>query len=110
MKNKTYDVERSCFSSATYEPRPGAHGGLYIVRCHLNSPRTMIPNGSSTVIRSDPQEETNMVPPVVKPKKVEPEAGREFIEGIRKGLKDYADGRCKVFKNAGELLDELLGQ
>ena len=61
------------------------------------------------MICSDSQESTNMMPPVVKPEKADTEAGREFIEGIRKGLEDYAEGRYKVFKNADELLDELLG-
>ena len=51
-----------------------------------------------------------MMSPVVKPEKVDAEAGREFIEGIRKGLEDYAEGRYKVFKNADELLDDLLSQ
>ena len=62
------------------------------------------------MICSDIREKTNMMPPVAKPEKVDAEAGREFIEGIRKGLEDYAEGRYKVFKNADELLDELLGQ
>jgi hypothetical protein len=26
--------------------------------------------------------------------------GKEFIEGIREGLEDYAEGRYRVFKNA----------
>lgn len=51
-----------------------------------------------------------MMPSAVKPEKVDAEAGREFIEGIRKGLEDYAEGRYKFFKNADELLDELMGQ
>jgi len=50
------------------------------------------------------------MPSVVKTEKVDAEAGREFIEGIRKGLEDYAEGRYKVFKDADELLDELLGE
>jgi hypothetical protein len=33
----------------------------------------------------------------------------EFIEGIREGLEDYAEGRCKVFKDADELLAYLAG-
>ncbi|MDD4650957.1 MAG: hypothetical protein PHQ34_01890 [Methanothrix sp.] len=33
----------------------------------------------------------------------------EFIEGIREGLEDYAEGRCKAFKNADELLAYLAG-
>jgi hypothetical protein len=32
---------------------------------------------------------------------------REFIEGIREGLEDYAEGRFKAFKDADELLDYL---
>lgn len=49
-----------------------------------------------------------MMSPAVKPGKVEPEAGKEFIEGIREGLEDFAEGRCKVFKDADELLAYLL--
>lgn len=62
------------------------------------------------MICSDSQESTNIMPPVVKPEKADPEAGRLFIEGIRKGLEDYAEGHCKIFKDADELLDELLGE
>jgi len=40
--------------------------------------------------------------------KVDPKAGKEFIEGIMKGLEDYAKGRYKVFKDADELLAYLL--
>jgi hypothetical protein len=50
-----------------------------------------------------------MIQSVVKPEKADGEAGWEFIEGIRKGLEDYVEGRCKAFKDADELLDELLG-
>lgn len=32
---------------------------------------------------------------------------KEFIEGIRNGLKDYAGGRCMAFKDADELLAYL---
>jgi len=60
------------------------------------------------VICSDPQESINILRPVVKPEKVDAEAGKEFIEGIRKGLEDYVEGRYKVFKDADELLDDLL--
>jgi hypothetical protein len=49
-----------------------------------------------------------MMSPVGKPAKVDPEAGKEFIEGIREGLEDYAEGRYKVFKDADELLAHLL--
>ena len=49
-----------------------------------------------------------MMSPVVKPAKVDPEAGKEFIEGIREGLEDYAEGRFKVFKDADELLSYLI--
>ena len=50
----------------------------------------------------------NMMSPVVNPVKVNSEAGKEFIEGIREGLEDFAEGRCKVFKDADELLSHLL--
>jgi len=40
--------------------------------------------------------------------KVDPKAGKEFIEGIREGLEDYAEGRYKVFQDADELLAYLL--
>ena len=62
------------------------------------------------MICSDSPEDKDLMSPVVKPEKVDAEAGREFIEGIRKGLEDYAEGRYKVFKNADELLDDLLSQ
>ncbi len=42
------------------------------------------------------------------PEKVDAVAGKVFIEGIRKGLEDYVEGRYKVFKDADELLDDLL--
>ena len=45
-----------------------------------------------------------MMSPVIKPAKIDPEAGKEFIKGIREGLEDYAEGRYKVFKDADELL------
>ena len=35
-------------------------------------------------------------------------AGKEFIEGIREGLDDFAEGHYKVFKDADELLAYLL--
>ena len=62
------------------------------------------------MIRSYLQEEANMMSAIVKPEKVDAEAGREFIEGIRKGLEDCAKGHCKIFKDADELLDDLLSQ
>lgn len=34
--------------------------------------------------------------------------GQEFIDDIREGLEDYAEGRCKVFKDADELLAYLI--
>jgi len=46
--------------------------------------------------------------PAIKPEKVDPEAGKQFIEGIREGLEDFAAGRCKGFKDADELLAYLL--
>ena len=39
-----------------------------------------------------------------RPAMEDPGNGKEFIEGIREGLEDYAEGRYKVFKNADELL------
>lgn len=33
----------------------------------------------------------------------------EFIEGIREGLEDYAEGHCKFFNDADELLAYLAG-
>lgn len=62
------------------------------------------------MVCSDNLEVTDMVPRVVKPAKVDPEAGKEFIEGIREGLDDFAEGRYKVFKDADELLAYLLSQ
>ena len=50
----------------------------------------------------------DVMPPVAKPTKVDSEAGKEFIEGIREGLEDFAEGRCKIFKDADELLSYLL--
>ncbi len=49
-----------------------------------------------------------MMSSVIKPAKVDPEAGKEFIEGIREGLEDLAEGRYKAFKDADELLAYLL--
>ena len=46
--------------------------------------------------------------PVVKPAKVDSVAGKVFIEGIQEGREDFAEGRCKVFKDADELLAYLL--
>lgn len=60
------------------------------------------------MICSDSREGINITPPIIKPAKADADAGREFIEGIREGLEDYAAGRYKVFKDADELLDELL--
>lgn len=51
---------------------------------------------------------TDLKSPVDKPEKVDPEAGNQFIEGIREGLEDFAAGRCKGFKDADELLAYLL--
>ncbi len=62
------------------------------------------------MICSDSNGSTSISPPVVKPAKVDADAGREFIEGIRDGLEDYAEGRYKVFKDADELLDDLLSR
>ena len=52
----------------------------------------------------------DLMSPVVKPEKIDAETGKEFIEGIRKSLADYAEGRYKIFKDADELLDELLSR
>ena len=49
-----------------------------------------------------------MILPAVKPAKVDSEAGKEFIGGIKEGLEDFAEGHCKVFKDADELLACLL--
>ncbi len=46
--------------------------------------------------------------PVVEPAKVDSVTGKEFIEDSREGLEDFAEGRCKVFKDADELLAYLL--
>jgi hypothetical protein len=60
------------------------------------------------LVCSDFLEVKDMISPVVKPAKVDLEAGKEFIEGIRDGLEDFAEGRYKVFKDADELLAYLL--
>jgi len=60
------------------------------------------------LVCSDSLEVTDMISSVIKPAKVDPEAGKEFIEGIREGLEDYAEGRFRVFKDADELLAYLL--
>ena len=62
------------------------------------------------MVCSDNLEVTDTVPLVVKPAKVDSEAGKEFIDGIREGLDDFAEGRYKVFKDADELLAYLLSQ
>ena len=46
--------------------------------------------------------------PVVKHAEVDSEAGKEFIDVIRGGQEDFAEGRCKVFKDADELLACLI--
>jgi hypothetical protein len=50
----------------------------------------------------------DLMSPDVKHAEVDSEAGKEFIDGIRGGLKDFAEGRCKVFKDADELLACLM--
>jgi hypothetical protein len=60
------------------------------------------------LVCSDCQEATDLMASVIKPAKVDHEAGQEFIEGIREGLEDFADGRYKIFKDADELLAYLL--
>jgi len=60
------------------------------------------------LVCSDNLEVKNLMSPVVNPVKANSETGKEFIEGIREGLEDFAEGRCKVFKDADELLDYLL--
>jgi hypothetical protein len=62
------------------------------------------------LVCSDNLEVTDTVPLAVKPAKVDSEAGKEFIDGIREGLDDFAEGRYKVFKDADELLAYLLSQ
>ena len=60
------------------------------------------------MVCSDSLEVKDMTSSVIKPAKVDHEAGKEFIEGIREGLVDYAEGHYKVFKDADELLACLL--
>ena len=60
------------------------------------------------MVCSDNLEVKNLMSPVVNPVKSNSETGKEFIEGIREGLEDFAEGRCKVFKDADELLAYLL--
>ena len=60
------------------------------------------------LVCSDNLEVKNLISPVVNPVKANSETGKEFIEGIREGLEDFAEGRCKVFKDADELLAYLL--
>ena len=60
------------------------------------------------MVCSDNLEVKNLMSPVVNPVKANSETGKEFIEGIREGLEDFAEGRCKVFKDADELLTYLL--
>jgi len=50
-----------------------------------------------------------MMSSVIKPATtVDSGAGKEFIEGIREGLKDFAEGRYNVFKDTDEVLAYLL--
>jgi hypothetical protein len=60
------------------------------------------------LVCSDSLEVKDMMSSVINPAKVDPEAGKEFIEGIREGLVDYAEGRYEVFKDADELLAYLM--
>ena len=60
------------------------------------------------MVCSDNLEVKNLMSPVVNPVKANSETGKECIEGIREGLEDFAEGRCKVFKDADELLAYLL--
>ncbi|VVB68781.1 Uncharacterised protein [uncultured archaeon] len=60
------------------------------------------------MVCSDHLEITDMMSSVNKPAKVDSEAGKEFIEGIREGLEDFAEGRYKVFTDADELVAYLL--
>ncbi len=62
------------------------------------------------MVCSDNLEVKDMISPVVKSAKADSKAGKEFIEGIREGLEDFAEGRCKVFKDADELLAYLLSR
>ena len=56
------------------------------------------------MVCSDNLKVEEVMSPVAKPAKVDSVAGKEFIEGIREGLVDFAEGRCKIFKDADELL------
>ncbi len=60
------------------------------------------------MVCSDSLEVKDMISSVIKPAKIDPDAGKEFIEGIIEGLEDYAEGRYKVFKDADDLLAYLL--
>ena len=60
------------------------------------------------MVCSDNLEVKNLMSPVVNTVKANSETGKEFIEGIREGLEDFAEGRSKVFKDADELLAYLL--
>lgn len=62
------------------------------------------------MVCSDNLEVKDIMTPVVEPAKVDSEAGKEFIEGIREGLEDFAEGRFMVFKDADELLAYLLSR
>jgi len=56
----------------------------------------------------DNPEVAEMVSTAKKPAKEDPGKGKEFMEGIREGLEDYAEGRYNVSKNADELLACLI--
>ena len=60
------------------------------------------------MVCSDNLEVKNLMSPVVNPVKANSETGKEFIEGIREGLEVFAEGRCKVFKDADHLMAYLL--
>jgi hypothetical protein len=70
--------------------------------------QTTIYTIEAKLVCSDCQEATDLMASVIKSAKVDREAGLEFIEGIREGLEDFADGRYKIFKDADELLAYLL--
>lgn len=65
-------------------------------------------SGHDPSVCSDNLEVEDLMSFVVKPAEFDSEAGKEFIEGIREGLEDFAEGRCVVFKDADELLACLL--
>lgn len=66
--------------------------------------------GHDQLVCSDNLEVKDLMTPVDEPAKVDSEAGKEFIEGIREGLVDFAEGRFMVFTDTDELLACLLSR